>query len=76
MSNKKFAAQDLEDTHGPMNSVAKQDAKVWASKKNRSNDFSQEQLHRIEVAKLQKEKRASKKIDRRTSKQLLRNIGD
>ena len=32
MSNKKFAAQDLEDTHGPMNRVAKEDAKVWASK--------------------------------------------
>jgi len=76
MSNKKFQDQDLEDNHGPMNSVSKDDAKVWATKKNRSKDFSEEQLHRIEVAKKQKEKKSSKKLDRRTSKQILKNIGE
>ena len=30
MAHKKFENQDLEDNHGPMNSVAKDDALVWA----------------------------------------------
>ena len=30
MSNKKFNKEELTDLHGPMNSVAKDDALVWA----------------------------------------------
>ena len=33
MSNKKFNKEELKDTHGPMNSVAKDDAEVWANAK-------------------------------------------
>lgn len=76
MSVKKFNKVDLDEIHGPMNSVSKEDAEVWAAKKARSKDFSQEQLHRIEVAKKKKAVRSTTKQDRRTSKNILKNIGD
>lgn len=76
MSVKKFNKEDLEENHGPMNSVSKEDAEVWASKKARSKDFSPEQLHRIEVAKKKKAVRSTTKQDRRTSKNILKNMGD
>ena len=33
MPNKNFDKEELTDTHGPMNSVAKDDALVWANAK-------------------------------------------
>ena len=73
MSNKKFNKEELKDTHGPMNSVAKDDAEVWANAKT-GKDYVEKQIHRIVVAKKKKAKNSSKKHDRSVSKQILKNI--
>jgi hypothetical protein len=73
MSNKKFNKEELKDTHGPMNSVAKDDAEVWANAKA-GKDYDEKQIHRIAVAKKKKAKISSKKHDRSVSKQILKNI--
>lgn len=73
MAKKKFGDQDIDDVHGPMNQVAKEDAKAWAKEKNWSSRYSPEQLRRIEVAKMKKEKNSTKKQDRRNNKQILKN---
>jgi hypothetical protein len=73
MSNKKFNKEELKDTHGPMNSVAKDDAEVWANAKA-GKDYDGKQIHRIAVAKKKKAKTSSKKHDRSVSKQILKNI--
>ena len=55
MSNKKFNKEELKDTHGPMNSVAKDDAEVWANAKA-GKDYDEKQIHRIVVAKKKESK--------------------
>lgn len=72
MAYKKNTPEDLEDLHGPMNSVAKDDAEEWTKRKHAHE--TEEQQHRIKVAKKQKAKRASKKQDRSISKNILKNI--
>ena len=59
MSNKKFNKEELKDTHGPMNSVAKDDAEVWANAKA-GKDYDEKQIHRIAVAKKRKQKLVAK----------------
>lgn len=74
MSTKKFKTQDIQDTHGPMNSVAKADAMVWAGVSNL--ETADDQQRRVVQAKKQKAKTASKKQDRRTAKEIIKHIGD
>lgn len=74
MASKRIKDQDIEDTHGPMNSVAKDDAKVWAGVDHKDESEYDEDEHRVVVAKKQKAKKSSKKLDRRISKQLVKNI--
>jgi len=70
--NKKFSVEEIQEIHGPMNSVAKDDAEEWTRRKHARE--TEEQQHRIKVAKKQKAKTSSKKQDRRTSKNILKNI--
>ena len=75
MAHKKFENQDLEDNHGPMNSVAKDDALVWAGAppvKHLSKLDPDTQ--RIVRAKRYKAKRSSIKSDRRVSKEIIKHI--
>lgn len=73
MAKKKFNPEDIEETTGPMNSVAKDDAEIWAN--NASGiDYDEKQLHRIKVAKKQKAKKSSTKQDRRFKKQIINHI--
>ena len=74
MTVKKFSVEEVSDNHGPMNSVAKEHAKYWARKKAWSEDLSEHQVHRIEVAKKKKEVTASKKQDRKNSKDIIKNL--
>jgi hypothetical protein len=75
MSNKKFNKEELTDLHGPMNSVAKDDALVWAGAPDVKHLSNLEPHKRREVlAKKQKAKNSSKKHDRNLSKQILKNI--
>lgn len=74
MSRKKFDKEAIEDVHGPMNSVAKEDAKVWASK--HGVDYDEKQIKRIEIAKKKKAKRSTLKQDRRDAQQLMKYYGD
>lgn len=72
MSNKKFDKNSvMQDTVGPMNSVSKEDARVWAEQT--AGNVDEKQLNRIIQAKKKKARRATKKQDRRDSKQLMRN---
>jgi hypothetical protein len=73
MPNKNFDKEELKDTHGPMNSVAKDDAEVWANAKV-GKDYDEKQIHRIAVAKKQNAKKSTKKHDRNVSKQIIKNI--
>lgn len=73
MPNKKFNKEELKDTHGPMNSVAKDDAEVWANAKA-GVDYDPKQLKRVAVAKKQNAKKITKKHDRNVSKQIIKNI--
>lgn len=75
MARKKFQIQDLEDIHGPMNSVAKDDALAWAGAppvKHLSKLDAE--LEREVRAKKKKAKTSSKKYDRRISKNILKNF--
>ena len=73
MSNKKYNPSEIKDTHGPMNSVSKEDAKVWTSAKLGKN-YDENQIKRIANAKKHKAKTSTKKHDRRMSKQILKNV--
>jgi hypothetical protein len=74
MSKKKIDPEELlEETHGPMNSTAKEDAKVWTAMKS-GIDYNEKQLNRIAVAKKKKAKISSKKDDRRKAKQAIKYI--
>lgn len=72
MARKQFSKEEIQDVHGPMNSVSKEDAEEWTRRKHAHE--TEEQQHRIKVAKKQKAKRASKKQDRSISKNILKNI--
>lgn len=72
MARKKFNEDDLLDIEGPMNSVAKEDAEEWTRRKH--SHETEEQQHRIKVAKKQKAKNASKKHERNVAKNILKNI--
>jgi hypothetical protein len=74
MSTKKYKNQDVQDIHGPMNSVAKADAMVWAGVSNL--ETADDQQRRVVQAKKQKAKIASKKQDRRTAKEIIKHIDD
>lgn len=76
MTVKKFSVDEVSDNHGPMNSVAKEHAKYWAKKKAWSEDLSEHQIRRIEVAKKKKEVNASKKQDRKLSKDIIKHLDD
>lgn len=73
MPNKNFDKEELTDVHGPMNSVAKEDAIIWANAKA-GVDYDPKQLKRIAVAKKQNAKKSTKKHDRNVSKQIIKNI--
>ena len=73
MSNKKFNKDLIKDNHGPMNSVSKDDALVWAGAppvKNLSN--LEPRIRREVLAKKKKAETSSKKSDRNISKQIKR----
>ena len=62
MSNKKFNKDNIKDTHGPMNSVSKEDALVWANAPDVKHLSKLEPHKRREViAKRIKQYRAVKK---------------
>ena len=73
MSNKKFNKDLIKDNHGPMNSVSKDDALVWAGAppvKHLSN--LEPRIRREVLAKKKKAETSSKKADRNISKQIKR----
>jgi len=70
MANKKVENHDIDDLHGPMNSVAKDDAKVWAGVDDKEEEEYDIHEHRTVVAKKQKAKKSSKKQERRISKHI------
>lgn len=75
MTKKKFEDQDHDSTMGPMNSVSKDDALVWAGAppvKHLSKLDSD--LQREVRAKKQKAVQSTKKNDRRISKELIKHI--
>ena len=75
MAHKKFENQDLEDNHGPMNSVAKDDALVWAgAPPGKHLSKLDPDTQRIVRAKRYKAKRSSIKSDRRVSKEIIKHI--
>ena len=73
MSRKKFDKELINDNHGPMNSVSKDDALVWAGAPN-VKDLKKLQpgLRRGVLAKIKKAENSSKKADRNISKQIKR----
>ena len=73
MSGKKYNPSEMRDTHGPMNSVSKEDAEVWANAKV-GKDYDEKQIKRIANAKKRKARTSTKKHDRRMSKQILKNV--
>jgi hypothetical protein len=74
MSRKKFNPEDLDETVGPMNHVAKADAMVWTGVKDPDNMNEYEK--RTVVVKKQKIKKSTVKNERRVSKNIIRNLGD
>ena len=73
MSRKKFDKELIKDNHGPMNSVSKDDALVWAGAPD-VKDLKKLQpgLRRGVLAKIKKAENSSKKSDRNISKQIKR----
>lgn len=72
MARKKFNPEDLEESVGPMNNVASQDARVYAHvDETRPLDKHKE---REVVAKKQKIKKSTKKAERRLNKSIIKNI--
>lgn len=73
MSRKKFDKELIKDNHGPMNSVSKDDALVWAGAPAVKHLSKLEPSVRREVlAKKKKAENSSKKADRNMSKQIKR----
>lgn len=75
MAKKKFNPEDLEETVGPMNDVAKADALAYAGAPDVKHlsklDSAAERAVR---AKKQKIKKTSKKSDRRLRKQIINHL--
>lgn len=70
MTRKRINRSDLDETVGPMNNVASEDAFVYAhADPNRPLDVKKEREIR---AKKKKIKQSSKKADRRINKAILR----
>lgn len=74
MATKKPNILDIQETHGPMNSVAKADAMVWAGVCDLEN--ADDQQRRVVQAKKQKAKTASKKQDRKLAKEIIKYLDD
>ena len=77
MARKKYNPEDLEESVGPMNDVAKDDALVYANAPAVKHLSKLEPRKEREVrAKKQKIKNSSKKAERRLRKNIIRNIDD
>ena len=77
MSRKKIDPEELHDTTGPMNGVAKQDALAWTGLPDMEHLSKLEpKVKRKVLAKKAKAKLSSKKDDRRKAKQTIRYIED
>lgn len=75
MAKKKFCIEQIKDTHGPMNSVSKDDALYWAGAPNVKHLSQLEpKLKREVLAKKSKAVKSSKKAERSASKQILKNL--
>ena len=72
MSNKNITKDIIKDTHGPMNSVSKDDAIIWTEQVS-GQDYDEKQKRRIIQAKKNKAKVSSKKHDRKISKSILKS---
>ena len=71
MAHKKIQPEEFEEIHGPMNSVAKDDALAWAGAPPVKHLSKLDPLLEREVrAKKKKAKTASKKHDRAVSKNI------
>lgn len=74
---KKFNIEDLSESTGPMNDVAKMDALFYADAPMVRHLSKLDSKKEREVrAKKQAIKKSSKKADRATSKQILKNLPD
>lgn len=74
MTRKKFTEDDIEETVGPMNNVATEDAMFYAhADPNRPLDNKKEREVR---AKKQKIKNSTKKASRRLSKTIISHYDD
>ena len=74
MTKKIFNKDELKDTHGPMNSVAKDDALVWAGADDHNIHRLDPAVRREVLAKKSKARNSTKKHDRNLSKQIIKNI--
>lgn len=75
MASKKFSKDDLVDTHGPMNSVSKEDALVYsgAPQVEHLSKLNTDKKREV-LARKRKLVNASKKQERRISKNIIKNI--
>lgn len=75
MARKKFSMDEVKDTHGPMNSVSKDDAISWVGAPEVKHISQLDPKTKREVmAKKLKAVKSSKKADRRAGKQIIKNI--
>ena len=74
MSKKIFNKDELKETHGPMNSVAKDDALVWAKAPINDLEKLDPAVRREVLVKKSKARNSTKKHDRNLSKQIIKNI--
>lgn len=75
MASKKFNTKVLSDTHGPMNSVSKDDALAYVGVKGVKHLSKLDaELKREVLAKKRKLVNSTKKQDRRDSKRIIKNI--
>lgn len=71
MARKRYNPEDLDETVGPMNNVASEDARAWAHvDESRPLDKHKEREVR---AKKQKIKKSTTKTGRRLNKQIIKN---
>lgn len=75
MAKKKFNKEILEDTHGPMNAVSKEDALVFTGVPQVKHLSKLDgETRRDVLAKKRKLVKSSKKQDRRDSKSIMKNL--
>lgn len=72
MARKDRVIKHIQETTGPMNSVAKYDAKVYAEQHAEKYDVTGKELERVTKAKKRKIQRSTTKQDRFISKLLKR----